>query len=126
MILVDAETLPKPAGHYSHAACAGDLIFLSGLLPSSQDGKILAGEPFKTQVRQTFHNLDQVLLACGSDRSHLAQVRVYLSDIDDWPTFNELYATWLGDHRPARCVVPVATLHYGVALEIEAIAQKAG
>lgn len=116
--------LRTPAGHYSHAvrANAGELIFVSGQLPITPQGDKLTGEPFEIQVRQVFDNLDQVLHASGCTRTNLVQVRVYLVDIEQWPYFNQLYAAWLGEHRPARCVVPVPTLHYGLALEIEAVA----
>jgi enamine deaminase RidA (YjgF/YER057c/UK114 family) len=50
------------------------------------------------------------------------QVRVYLTDIADWPAFNTLYAAWAGAARPARAVVPVPQLHYGFRIEIEAVA----
>ena len=61
--------------------------------------------------------------ANDGDRSgRLVQVRVYLTDIDDWPAFNTLYANWAGDARPARAVVPVPMLHHGFRLEIEAVA----
>jgi 2-iminobutanoate/2-iminopropanoate deaminase len=48
---------------------------------------------------------------------------VYLSDIGNWDVFNEVYAEFLGEHRPARTVVPVSALHYGSLIEIEAIAE---
>ena len=51
----------------------------------------------------------------------LTQVRVYVTDIADWPAFNALYAKWAGASRPARCVVPVPQLHYGFKIEVEAV-----
>jgi 2-iminobutanoate/2-iminopropanoate deaminase len=117
-----ADALPRPAGHYSHAVRAGGLVFVAGLLPVGRDGRALAGEPFEVQVKQTLANLDAVLAAAGTSRSALAQVRVYITDIANWSQFNQLYAAWIGDRRPARCVVPVPTLHHGVLLEIEAVA----
>jgi 2-iminobutanoate/2-iminopropanoate deaminase len=55
-------------------------------------------------------------------RINLVQVRVYLVNIGLWPQFDQLYADWLGSRRPARCVVPVPALHYGLLLEIEGVA----
>ena len=55
-------------------------------------------------------------------RQHLVSVRVYVTDINQWPTFNRIYGEWIGDSRPARAVAGVAELHYGFAVEIEAIA----
>ncbi|MGY2894868.1 RidA family protein [Deinococcus sp. UYEF24] len=121
--LVTAERLPTPGGHYSHAAVAGGLAFVSGLLPLDSAGRPLAAEAFEVQAAQVLRHLDEVLASCGSGRAHLVQVRVYLTDVDLWGQFNALYARWLGDHRPARCIVPVPALHFGVALELEAVAQ---
>ncbi len=121
--LVTASGLPAPGGHYSHAVVVGGLAFISGLLPVDSAGKALADEPFEVQVAQVFANLAEVLTSCGSRRSQLVQVRVYLTDVNLWGPFNALYATWLGEHRPARCIVPVPALHFGVALEVEAVAQ---
>jgi 2-iminobutanoate/2-iminopropanoate deaminase len=47
---------------------------------------------------------------------------VYLSDISLWPAFNTLYAEWAGDARPARAVVPTGPLHFGLLVEVEAVA----
>jgi reactive intermediate/imine deaminase len=120
--LINSPALPSPGGHYSHAARVGSLVFISGLLPITADGAKMSEAPFDEQVRQVLSNLDHVLAAAGSRREHLAQVRVYLADIERWPRFNQLYAEWIGVHKPARCVVPVPGLHYGLALEIEATA----
>jgi reactive intermediate/imine deaminase len=123
--LVNAPGLPAPAGHYSHAACLGELVFVSGLLPVTSSGQLLSEEPFEKQAKQVLDNLSLVLESCGSSTDRLAQVRVYLSDIENWPEFNRIYADWIGSHRPARCVVPVPVLHYAAGLEIEAIAGRA-
>ncbi len=121
--LVTADRLPAPGGHYSHAAVAAGMAFISGLLPVDSVGRALADESFEIQVARVFHNLDEVLMSCGSNRGRLVQVRVYLTDVGLWSQFNALYADWMGEHRPARCIVPVPTLHFGVALELEAVAQ---
>ena len=97
--LISAEALGQPGGHYSHAACAGGLVFISGQLPITARGQRLSGEPFEVQVAQVLSNLDQVLTACGCGRTDLVQVRVYLLSVEDWPQFNTLYAEWIGEHR---------------------------
>jgi len=117
-----APTLPRPAGHYSHAVRAGGLVFVSGLLPVGPDGRAVPDAPFDDQVAQVLANLDAVLAAASTTRASLVQVRVYITDIARWARFNELYAAWIGDRRPARCVVPVPALHHGVVIELEAVA----
>lgn len=121
-VFVDPGTMAAPGGHYSHAACGGGLVFVSGQLPVTADGCKLAGAPFGVQVRQVLANVGLALAACGTEPARLLQVRVYLTDIMHWPQFDRLYAEWLGTARPARAVVPVPALHYGLAVEVEAIA----
>ncbi len=52
----------------------------------------------------------------------LLQVRVYLDDMAHWPAVDRIYADWAGAHRPARAVVPTGALHFGLKVEIEAVA----
>ncbi|MBT1539004.1 RidA family protein [Ralstonia solanacearum] len=120
---VNAPTLRAPAGHYSHAVCANGFVFVAGQIPVTPDGRKLVDASFEEQVRQVLHNLDAVLAASGTDRARLVQVRVYVTDMEThWPAFDALYRAWIGEVRPARAVVPVPTLHYGLAVEIEATA----
>jgi reactive intermediate/imine deaminase len=114
--------LPRPGGHYSHAVVGGGLVFIAGQLPIAPDGTKLAEAPFEAQVVQTLANVAAALRGAGSDIGRLVQVRVYLTDIDDWPAFNTLYAAWAGETKPARAVVPVPALHFGFRIEIEAVA----
>jgi len=111
-----------PGGHYSPGVAAGGLLFVSGQLPIAPDGTRLGDADFAAQARQALANVDAVLRARGLARERLVQVRVYLADIGDWAAFNALYAEWIGAHRPARAVVPVPALHFGLRLEIEALA----
>ena len=115
-------TLAPPGGHYSHAVVAGGMVFVSGQLPITTSGQRLNDQPFEVQARQVLHNVEAALTAAGSDKTRLVQVRVYVTDIALWPAFNALYAAWIGEHRPARAVVPVPQLHHGFLIEIEATA----
>jgi reactive intermediate/imine deaminase len=119
---VDPSTLPPPGGHYSHAVVANGLVFVSGQLPVTAAGEKLADAPFDEQVRQVLANLQAVLQAAGSSVAQLVQVRVYVDDIANWLRFNELYAQWAGAARPARAVVPTGPLHFGLKVEVEAVA----
>lgn len=81
-----------------------------------------ADASFEEQTRLALQNVDACLAGAGVSRQHLVSVRVYVTDINQWPTFNRIYGEWIGDFRPARAVAGVAELHYGFAVEIEAIA----
>ena len=119
---IDPGNMAKPGGHYSHAVVANGLVYVSGQLPIAGDGRKLNDAPFETQARQVLDNVATALTAAGTDVSRLVQVRVYVTDITSWPTFNTLYAQWAGSARPARAVVPVPDLHFGFKIEIEAVA----
>lgn len=120
---VNVATLQPPRGHYSHGVCANGFVFVSGQLPITPEGERLVDAPFAVQARQALDNVATILTACGSSVARLVQVRVYITDVNDWGPFNEVYAEWAGDAtRPARCVVPVPALSHGVKVEIEATA----
>jgi reactive intermediate/imine deaminase len=114
--------LATPGGHYSHVSIANGLIFVSGQLPIDASGAKLTDRPFEAQAEQVLANLACALAAAGSDVRKLVQVRVYIVDVAHWASFNEIYARWAGDARPARAVVPVPALHFGLKIEIEAVA----
>lgn len=116
------EGMALPRGHYSHATSGAGLVFVSGQLPVSPDGTVLSDAPFEAQAMQVLANVAASLVGAGSSVDRLLHVRVYILDIEQWPQFNQLYAEWTGGARPARAVVPVPALHYGCALEVEAVA----
>ncbi|MEU6763980.1 RidA family protein [Streptomyces sp. NPDC046853] len=119
---LDCAQLTSPAGHYSHVVTHRGVAYISGQLPVTPDGSRLAGEPFDVQARQVLSNLDACLATAGTSRERLLSVTVHVTDIDDWPAFDRLYADWLGASRPARAVVGARELHHGSAVEVHAIA----
>ena len=124
--LFNPAKMAAPGGHYSHAVAAGGLVFVSGQLPIKADGSKLNEASFEEQARQVLDNVANALAAAGSGIDRLVQVRVYVTDIGDWPAFNALYAIWAGRARPARAVVPVPELHYGFKIEVEAVGLAGG
>jgi len=115
-------SLARPGGHYSHAVVANGMVFVSGQLPIDARGNKLVDAAFEVQARQVLANVAGALEAAGSSVASLVQVRVYVTDIAHWPTFDAIYAAWAGASRPARAVVPVPMLHHGLLIEVEAVA----
>ena len=113
---------PQPNGHYSPGIEHNGLIYVSGQLPMSLDTR----EPFTgdidEQTELALRNVEAVLHAAGSDLDHVLQMTIYVSDMELWGRVNEAYARVMGDHRPARAIVPVKDLHFGTQIEIQAIA----
>jgi 2-iminobutanoate/2-iminopropanoate deaminase len=120
--VINPDTLARPGGHYSHAVVAHGMVYVAGQLPIEPSGHKLVDSSFEAQAAQTLRNVEAAIVAAGSSKNQLVHVRVYIADIDFWPAFNAIYASWVGEHRPARAVVPVPGLHHGFLLEIEAIA----
>ena len=119
---ITTSNAPKPAGHYSQACRHGDLIFVSGQLPVSLEGKALADRSFEEQVRVALGNLLAIVKEAGSGPDRVLKVTAFLVGVENWPAFNRIYAEMFGEARPARSVVPVPSLHHGCLIEIEAIA----
>ncbi|GAB4004662.1 RidA family protein [Spirosoma migulaei] len=122
MTFIQTPDAPAPGGHYSQAVVHNGLVYLSGILPITASGQKLAEASIAEQTEQILANLDAILQAAGSQRANVLKVTVYVSDISAWGTVNQLYTQFFGDHRPARSVVPVGPLHYGLSIELEAIA----
>jgi 2-iminobutanoate/2-iminopropanoate deaminase len=118
--LINAPELPVPAGHYSHATRAGNLVCVSGQLPVRPDGTPTSDQPFAAQAEQTLQNLRIVLEAAGARLQDCIEVTVYLVGVEHWKDFNAIYARHFGEWKPARAVVPVTALHYGYLVEISA------
>ena len=118
------ENAPKPGGHYSQAVCHGDLVFVSGQLPVTLEGKIIADASFEDQARLALANLLAIVKAAGSSPERVLKVTAFLAGVEYWPKFNAVYAEAFGKARPARSVVPVPALHYGCLVELEAVAVR--
>lgn len=120
--MANPATLSKPGGHYSHVAIANGFVFVAGQLPITPRGDKLFEASFEVQAEQVLANVKAALEGAGSSIAQLVQVRVYIVDVEHWMSFNQIYARWAGEARPARAVVPVPQLHYGFRIEVEATA----
>lgn len=124
LTLQNIDALSSPGGHYSHVVTANNMSFVSGLLPLDKQGNPLADKTVEAQITQVLENLNACLLGINAKKTDIAQVKVYVTDINEWPIVNELYAKWIGEHRPARLVAGVKELHFGSKIEIEAVVIK--
>ena len=111
-----------PGGHYSHAVAAGGFVFVSGQLPIPPKGEPDPTMSIAEQTKVTLANVERALAAAGAKLTDVVKVTTYLTSEEHWDEFNEAYAQVFGEHRPARAAVPVGALHYGLAIEIEAVA----
>jgi len=119
---IETPNAPKPAGHYSQATVYNGLVFVAGQLsidPATGEHKIGSIEE---QTELALNNVHAILQAAGSDWSRVLKMNISVADINLWEAVNKVYARILGEHRPARAVIPTGPLHHGFLIEIEAIA----
>lgn len=112
---------PAAIGPYSQAIVCGNLLFTSGQIPLKPDGQLLEGG-IREQAEQVFKNLEAVLSAAGSGFDRVVKATVFLKDMNQFGELNQVYASYFGDHKPARSTVEVARLPRDVLVEIELIA----
>ena len=123
MKAIHTDKAPKAIGPYSQAIEAGGLVFVSGQLPVNPTTGEFAEGGIKEQTRQSLTNAQQVLQAAGTDLSRVVKTTVFLSDMDNFGTMNEVYAEFFSQPFPARSAFAVRTLPKGALVEIECIAE---
>jgi 2-iminobutanoate/2-iminopropanoate deaminase len=119
---INTPNAPKAGGHYSQATVYNGLVFVAGQLsidPATGAHKIGSIEE---QTEQALNNVLAILQAAGSDWSRVLKMTVYVADISLWDAVNTVYSRMLGEHRPARAIIPTGALHYGFLIEIDAVA----
>jgi 2-iminobutanoate/2-iminopropanoate deaminase len=114
---------PKAIGPYSQAIQAGGMLFCSGQIPlDPKTGEMVGASDVKAQARRVMENLGAVLRAGGASFSSVVKTTIYLADLADFATVNEIYGGYFQEAPPARATVQVAALPKGALVEIDAIA----
>ena len=116
---------PKAIGPYSQAIIDCNLIYTSGQIPLDPETGLTVGENIEEQTHRVCKNLSAVLNASGGSMETVIKTVCYLSNMDDFAKFNEIYAEYFLE-KPARSCVEVARLPKNVLVEIEVIAKRRG
>ena len=119
---ISTEKAPSAIGPYSQGVVANGFLFTAGQIPLDPgSGKLVEGGIVE-QTDRVMQNLQEVLRSAGVTWNDVVKTTVYLHDLSNFPTVNEVYGKWLGDARPARSTVQVTALPRGAMVEIDAIA----
>lgn len=110
-------------GHYVPGMVSGNLLFISGQLSLDLDTRKVAEGEIENHTALAMHNIERVLEAAGVGRENVISCRIYTSEIENWDRINQVYSDFFGEHKPARIVVAVPSLHFGCKVEIEAVAE---
>ena len=113
---------PAAVGPYSQAVVAGDRVYLSGQVPlDPATGKLVEGD-IAAQTRRVLDSVRAVLEAAGSRLDLVDKTTVFVTDLKNFATINQVYATYFPENPPARSTVQVSALPLGAAIEIEVVA----
>ncbi len=121
MDFVHTNNAPQAIGPYSQAVKHGGLVYTSGQIALTPEGKMLEND-VTVQTEQVLKNLTAVLEAAGSSLDRVIKTTIFLDSMEDFATVNAIYAEAFGDHKPARSTVAVKTLPKNALVEIDAIA----
>lgn len=119
--IVHTDKAPAAIGTYSQAVRHDKLVFLSGQIPLDPDTMELVAGDFEARARRVFDNLKAVVEAAGADMGQVLKVNIYLTDLANFPTVNNVMAEYFDEPYPARAAVGVASLPKGADVEAEAV-----
>lgn len=112
----------RQARPLSPATRAGDFVFVSGQVPTDEQGQVIVGG-IEAQTRRVFERIQDALKLAGCTLADVAKVNVWLADARDFGSFNRVYMECFGDHRPARSTVE-SRLMIDAKVEIDVTAYK--
>ena len=122
--IVSTEKAPRAIGPYSQAVISGDLIFTSGQIPLDPGTQQMVGGDIRVQTERVMDNLAAVLDAAGVKFENVVKATIFVVDLGDFGTVNEIYGKRFPRSPPARSTVQVAALPKGARVEIEMIARR--
>ena len=123
---IETGDAPEPIGPYSQALVAQGVLYCSGQVPlDPETGELIEGG-IAEQARRCLQNLAAVCQAAGARLEDAARMTVYLTEMEDFPTVNEVYAEFFSEPFPVRSTVGVAALPMGALVEIDATVPLTG
>jgi 2-iminobutanoate/2-iminopropanoate deaminase len=122
--IISTPNAPKAIGPYAQAVLYGDLMFVSGMIPlDPETGELLTGT-FEAEVVRVIENIKAIVEAGGMSLKNVLKSTVFLKDLAQFGTFNEIYRRYFGDILPARETIQAAKLPRDVSVEMSVICGK--
>ncbi len=118
---IHTDAAPAAIGTYSQAVAAGSTVYLSGQIPLNPETMELVTGDIGVEIHQVFRNLDAVARAAGGDLASMVKLTVYLTDLGNFASVNEVMAEYFQEPYPARAAVEVAGLPKGARVEVDGI-----
>jgi len=124
MKFIETKAAPQAVGAYSQGVMIKDTLYVSGQIPFVPETMTLVSEDIQAQTKQSLENVLAIVEASGLKKEDIVRCTVFMTNLQDFPLMNEIYATFFGKHKPARAAVEVSRLPKDVHIEIDAIAVK--
>lgn len=124
MKVIKTQKAPAAVGPYSQAIEVNGLIFTSGQLPIIPESGELIYDDIKKATARSLENIKEILQEAGSSLDKVVKVNIFLKDMNDFSSVNEVYSKYFTTNKPARSCVEVSKLPKDGIIEIEAVAEK--
>ncbi len=118
---IHTDHAPKAVGAYSQAIQCGDMLYTSGQIGLNPETGKMAADDVASQAKQVVKNLTAVIEQAGGRLNQIVKVTIFLEDMNDFAMVNQIYADWLGEHKPARSTVAVAALPLAAKVEMDCV-----
>ncbi|ARU55441.1 MAG: RidA family protein [Pseudomonadales bacterium] len=119
--IIQTDNAPKAIGTYSQAVKVGNTVYLSGQIALDPESMELVGGDISQQIKQVFENLKAVCEASGGTLQNIVKLNIFLTDLGNFATVNEIMATYFEQPYPARAAVGVAALPKGAEVEMDGV-----
>lgn len=124
--IIKTSDAPSAIGTYSQAVKCGSTVYMSGQIALDPETMEIVGmSDIQVQIRRVFDNLTAVAKAAGGSLADIAKLNIFLTDLGDFATVNEIMAEYFTEPYPARAAIGVASLPKGVAVEMDGVMELA-
>jgi reactive intermediate/imine deaminase len=120
-VIINTDKAPAAIGTYSQAVKIGTTVYLSGQIPLVPETMQMVSEDFAEQTQQVFENLAAVCQAAGGSLNDMVKVNIFLTDLSNFATVNEIMSKHFSAPYPARAAVQVSALPRGAQVEIDGV-----
>jgi len=119
--IIHTANAPQAIGTYSQAVKVDNTVYLSGQIPLDPVSMAVVSGGIEAEITRVFDNLKAVAAASGGSLADVVKLNIYLTDLGNFPTVNEIMARYFSEPYPARAAIGVAALPKGVGVEMDAV-----
>jgi reactive intermediate/imine deaminase len=118
---IQTDDAPQAIGTYSQAIKVDNTVYISGQIPLDPDSMEVVSGGIEAEIARVFDNLQAVANASGGSLADVVKLNIYLTDLGNFPTVNEIMAQYFQQPYPARAAIGVAALPKAVGVEMDAV-----